>query len=207
MIAGQIKPNKVTNERIIDAIGSVPREMFVPKSKRGIAYVDEDIEIADGRYLMEPMVFARLLEAANIGPDDLVLDVGCGTGYSTAVMAKLADAVVALEENEELAELATDKLSESEAVNAAVVTGKLTEGVSKQGPFSVIFLNGAVDHIPEALTDQLADGGRLVCVFNRNGLGRGHVAIKSGNVLGGRDLFDAGVPLLPGFAKPPVFQF
>ena len=207
MIDCQLRPNEVNDERLIAAIRRVPRELFVPKAKRSVAYVDEDIEVAAGRYLMEPMIFARLLVAADIQPSDAVLDVGCATGYSTAVMAGLAEAVVALEADRKLAALAEKTLAALEIVNVAVVEGRHADGVEGQGPFDVIFVGGAVEEIPARLLDQLADGGRLVCVRDTGGVGRAHLVVRDGQLMAGRDLFDASVPPLPGFARPAAFVF
>ncbi len=207
MIDCQLRPNEVNDERIIAAIRAVPRERFVPKAKRSIAYVDEDLAVSDTRYLMEPVIFGRLLVAADIKATDLVLDVGCATGYSSAVIAGLADAVVALEEDETLADAAERKLSEQDVMNVAVVKGALNEGVAKQGPFDVIYLQGAVDEIPAKLIKQLKEGGRLVCVKVEGGVGRAHILeMKQGKAVG-RNLFDANVQQLPGFEKETGFVF
>ncbi|MEX0299274.1 MAG: protein-L-isoaspartate O-methyltransferase [Kordiimonas sp.] len=207
MIDGQLRPNEVNDERIIAAIAAVPREQFVPKAKRSIAYVDEDIAVTDTRYLMEPVVFARLLVAANIKSSDLVLDIGCATGYSSAVIAGLADAVVALEEDEALADAAESKLSEQDIMNVAVVKGSLQDGVAKQGPFDVIYLQGAVDDIPSKLVKQLKEGGRLVCVKLEGGVGRAHIVENNEGEVTGRNIFDANVQQLPGFEKESSFVF
>lgn len=210
MVAGQIKPNKVVDERVIAAISEVEREAFVPRALKGVAYLDEDIEVAPGRYLLEPMIFARLADAAGIGPQDAILDVGCATGYSSAVLGRLGAAVVALEEDAELAALATEKLADAGADNVAVVTGALADGVPDQGPFDVIFVNGAVGVTPRALYDQLAEGGRMVYVrqdAGDRGVGRGHLVTKVDGVVGGRDLFDAFARLLPGFEPAKAFKF
>lgn len=207
MIDCQLRPNEVNDERIIAAIADVPREQFVPKAKRSIAYVDEDLAITDTRYLMEPVIFARLLVAANIQETDVVLDVGCATGYSSAVIAGLADAVVALEEEDALVTSAEKKLAEQDIMNVAVVKGELRDGVSKQGPFDVIFLGGAVDEIPAKLKKQLKEGGRLVCVKVEGGVGRAHIVEMKQGEVSGRNLFDANVQQLPGFEKESGFVF
>ncbi|NVJ71438.1 MAG: protein-L-isoaspartate O-methyltransferase [Alphaproteobacteria bacterium] len=207
MIDCQLRPNEVNDERIIGAIEGVARELFVPKAKRAVAYVDEDLEIGEGRFLMEPMIFARLVTEAGISESDLVLDVGCATGYSSAVLAGLADAVVALEENDKLAAAAEKKLSEQDVMNVAVVKGKLRDGVAKQGPFDVIMIEGAVEEIPAGLVKQLKEGGRLVCVKLEDGVGRAHIVKMEGGVASGRNLFDANVPLLAGFEVDKGFVF
>ncbi|WCL55798.1 protein-L-isoaspartate O-methyltransferase family protein [Gimibacter soli] len=207
MIDCQLRPNEVNDERLIAAIRSVPREHFVPKAKRSVAYVDEDIAIGEGRYLMEPMVFARLLTEADVQSSDVVLDIGGATGYSAAVIAGLAEAVVALEEDKKLAAAAEKKLGELEIINTAVVQGAHAEGVAKQGPFDVIFIGGLVEEVPQALLKQLADGGRLVCVREKDGVGRAHIVTREDGQFAARDLFDANVPPIPGFAKPAGFVF
>lgn len=207
MIDCQLRPNEVNDERIIDAIENVARELFVPKAKRSVAYVDEDLEIGEGRFLMEPMIFARLITAADIQASDLVLDVGCATGYSAAVIAGLADAVVALEENETLAAAAEKKLSEQDVMNVAVVKGALNAGVAKQGPYDVIVIEGAVEEIPAGLVKQLKDGGRLVCVKVEGGVGRAHIVTMEDGVTSARNLFDANVQALPGFQVEKGFVF
>jgi protein-L-isoaspartate(D-aspartate) O-methyltransferase len=207
MIDCQLRPNEVNDDRIISAIRAIPREAFVPKAKRSIAYVDEDIAVCDGRYLMEPVIFARLLVAADIKASDLVLDIGCATGYSSAVIAGLCDAVVALEEHDELAQMAEKKLAEQDIMNVAVVKGDLTKGVAKQGPYDVIYIEGAVDEVPAALVKQLKEGGRLLCVLLEGGVGRGHIIEMKDGIPAGRNLFDANVEPLVGFQKAEGFVF
>lgn len=207
MIDCQLRPNEVNDERVIDAISAVPREMFVPKVKRAVAYVDEDITVGEGRFILEPRVFARLIMAADIQPSDIVLDVGCATGYSSAVLAQLAEAVVAVEENETIAAQAEKKLADHDAMNVAVVTCTLCEGVAKQGPYDVIFLEGAVEEVPAKLLKQLKNGGRLVCVKVEAGVGRAHIIRKTDDGLEEQNLFDADVLPLPGFKKAQGFVF
>ena len=207
MIDCQLRVNDMNDERVIEAIRAIPREQFVPKAKRSVAYVDEDLPLGDGRFLMEPMVFARLLDAAEIGPKDLVLDIGCTTGYSTAVLAGLADAVVGLETDAELVAVAEKKLSGLEIMNAAVVSGALSAGVAKQGPFDVIVIEGAVEVIPDALIKQLKEGGRLLCVKLEDGQGRAHIVTMEDGIASGRDLFDANIQPLPGFETKKGFVF
>lgn len=207
MIAGQIRPNQVNNPKIIEAFEVTPRDAFVPKALREVAYVDEDLEIAPGRYLMEPMVLARLIDLAAIGPDDVVLDIGCGTGFTTALLSRLASVVVGLEENLQLVTRAGEILADLEIENGAVIEGRLSEGCSRQGPYQVILIAGAVEEIPGNILDQLADGGRLVTVLIQGGVGRGHLVTRTGEVFSGRDHFDANLPLLPGFEKKKKFSF
>lgn len=207
MVEGQIRTNRVTDARIVEAMAAVPREMFVPKALKGVAYIDEDIPIAPDRYLLEPMVLARMLQAAGIGPDDMVLDLGCGTGYSTAVLARLAAAVVALENDTSLADTATENLTELQADNAAVITGKLPAGCPDQGPYDVTIINGAVEQIPTAIVEQMTEGGRIVAVVTQNGIGRVTLFTRQGDSLSGHVLFEASVPPLPGFGQERGFVF
>jgi protein-L-isoaspartate(D-aspartate) O-methyltransferase len=208
MVEGQIKPNRVYDRALIEAMLTVPRELFVPKSLRGIAYVDEAIRIGEDRYLTEPMVLGRLLEEAQLRPEDIALDVGCGTGYSTAVMAHLVNTVVAVESDPDLARQATKLLTDLGVDNAAVMTCALSAGYAAQGPYDCILVDGAVAEVPQALTDQLADGGRLVTVLlGSNSIGKGMLFKRAGKTVSRRELFEAGTPVLPGFEPKPAFEF
>lgn len=208
MVSGQIRTNRVTDERLIEAMEEIPRERFVPHAKRGVAYVDEDVQIASGRYLMEPMVLARLLQEADIAANDMVLDVGCGTGYASAIMARLAGTVIALDVNESLAAEAESALSAVGADNAIVETGPLAEGFAQQAPYDVILVGGAVDHLPQALADQLAEAGRIVGVVREPGtVGQATLWARHRGALSSRCLFEASLPPLPGIARPAQFEF
>ncbi len=208
MVENQVRPNRVTDERVLGAMAEVPRERFVPKKFQGLAYVDEDIAVAPGRYLMEPLVLARLLEAAAVKPEDVVLDIGCATGYSSAVLARLANTVVALESDADLAEGAVEILIELDADNVAVITGALEDGYPEQAPYDVIVLGGAVDEVPLAITGQLAEGGRLVAVVTGGRrVGKGTLTLRTHGTLSSRVVFDAAVPPLPGFSIARAFVF
>jgi protein-L-isoaspartate(D-aspartate) O-methyltransferase len=208
MVENQIRPNRVTDPSVLDAIESVPREVFVPTQLRGVAYVDEDVDLGGGRALMEPVVFARLLQAAEIKPSDVVLDIGVATGYSAAVLARLASTVVALESDPELAARTTTLLAGQSVDNVAVVIGPLALGEAAHGPYDVIVLEGAVSVIPEGVTGQLAEGGRLIAVVTgESGLGRATLITRVGGVLSGRVLFEASIAPLPGFQVPAAFAF
>ncbi|GAB4351885.1 MAG: protein-L-isoaspartate O-methyltransferase [Kiloniellaceae bacterium] len=208
MVESQIRTNKVTDPRIFDAFGTVPREAFVGDAKKGIAYIDEDLEVAPGRFLMEPMVLARLLQAALPQAGDMVLDIGCATGYSTAVLAQLAETVVGLESERALMDAANRTLNALDVDNAVVVEGALQAGYQKQAPYNVIVFQGAVAEVPETVKRQLADGGRLAAVvIDAAGIGRGTLIQRAGDSFSSRTLFDAATPLLPGFAREVGFVF
>ncbi|HEX7774910.1 MAG TPA: protein-L-isoaspartate O-methyltransferase [Parvibaculum sp.] len=207
MVENQVRCNAVTDHGVIAAMSAIPRELFVPEEARGIAYMDEDVRVSRGRYLPQPRAFAKLCQAAEVTGADRVLDVGCATGYSSAVLARLAHSVVALEEDAELAKAASAALQAAGAGNVTVVTGPLSEGAAKQGPYDVIFLNGSVPECPARLSEQLADGGRLVAVIGAAPSGHAHVFVKANGVVGGRIVFDASLRPLPGFEIAESFVF
>lgn len=207
MVESQIRPNRVTDRRVLEAMAEVPREAFVPAPMQGVAYVDEAIALGGGRHVMEPLVLARLLQAAEVDAGAVVLDVGCGTGYSAAVLARLANTVVALESDAELAARATKTLAELGIDTVAVIEGGLEAGVPDQGPYDVIFLDGAVARVPPAISAQLAVGGRLVAVVDVDGVGRGTLVTNFAGIIVSRQVFDGGTPALPGFAAESAFVF
>jgi len=207
MVASQIRTNEVTDPLVVAALSEVPREKFVPPAQRGFAYIDEDLPVAKGRFIMEPVVLARLLQMADVQPTDIALIVGAGAGYATAVTARLASSVVALESDAELAAMATKALDELGVDNAAVVIGELKRGCPAQGPFDIILINGAVAEIPDALKQQLSDGGRLVGVVRSGPVGRATLVTRSGSAFGSRQDFDAMTPFLAGFEPAPGFVF
>ncbi len=172
MVESQLRPNKVTDPALLDALAAVPRELFVPEPLRSVAYVDEDIPLGRGRFLMEPMILGRLLELAAVRSSDVALVVGAGLGYSAAVLARIAGRVVALEGDRELAQQAAQMLQNLGVSNVALVEGPLAEGAPRQAPFNVILFDGAVDRVPPAILDQLPEGGRLVVVIRTAGIGR-----------------------------------
>jgi protein-L-isoaspartate(D-aspartate) O-methyltransferase len=208
MVESQVRPNRVTDPRIVMAMLSLPRENFVPKPLRGIAYVDEDIHVGDGRYLMEPMVLARLIQEAQIAPEDVVLEIGTATGYGAAVLSRLASTVVALESDAAMARSASKTLSDLGLDNVAVVEGDLGLGYPRQAPYNVIVLAGGVEHVPSAIMGQLAEGGRLVAVVVPPGQpGRATLSSRIGGSISTRVIFDASSPILPGFRRDPGFVF
>lgn len=205
MVDTQVRPSDVTKFPIIEAMLSVPREAYVPADKREAAYIGENIPLEGSRVILEPRTFAKMLDAADIQPDEVVLDIGAGLGYSTAVLARIAEFVVAVEEDEARADEAQQTLSEQGIDNAAVLAGPLAEGAAKNGPYDVIILQGAVEHLPDALVSQVKDGGRIVCLFAEGALGVARVGYMIDGRLTWRDAFNAGAPVLPGFEKHSAF--
>lgn len=208
MVEGQIRPNKVTDQRVVDAFLAVPRDQFVPAGLRGVAYVDKSIPLGSGRFLLEPMVLARLLNEARIEATDIVLDIGTATGYSAAVLGRLAATVVAVEADAELAAQANQAMQTLGVDNAAIMRGPLNAGWVSQGPYNVIVIQGAVAAVPQTLLDQLAEGGRLVSVvIPENGQGVARLYQKTGGQVSSRILFDASAAMLPGLEAKPDFRF
>jgi protein-L-isoaspartate(D-aspartate) O-methyltransferase len=209
MVDGQVRIADVTDLRIISAMLEVPRERFVPAQSAALAYSDLDLPVGGGakspRRLLKPMVLAKLIQAADIGSAARVLDVGCGTGYAAAVLARVAGEVTALEADEGLVKSATAALAAQP--NVRVVAGKLAEGWPSGAPYDAILLEGATEIVPTALCRQLSDGGRLVCVLGSGPGAKAMLYRRSGEEAGGRPIFDASAALLPGFAKPAVFAF
>ncbi|WP_395675834.1 protein-L-isoaspartate O-methyltransferase [Inquilinus sp.] len=208
MVEGQIKPNKVIDQALIDAMMAVPRERFVPADRRGVAYVDEDVAVGGGRVLMEPRVLGRLLNDARIMPASRVLIVGAGTGYSAMLISRLAAKVVALEEDKALLAAARATLAELGAQRVTLAEGRLAEGWAAEGPYDVILVDGAVADVPAALVAQLAPGGRLLTVVDDGDrVGRAMLVSAVDGVVSQRPLFDAATATLPGFERKPAFQF
>jgi protein-L-isoaspartate(D-aspartate) O-methyltransferase len=208
MVESQLRPNKVLDEAILNAFATLPREQFVPASQQALAYGDEDLPLGEGRTLLEPMVQARLLQAANLSRPCKVLEVGCGTGYGTAILAMLVADVYALDAHPQFCQQALANLT-SLQLKARVNSGAHALGWSAAAPFDVIILQGAVQFLPEPIIKQLADGGRLVCVMRENAkvMGQARLYEKHHGQLSGRDLFDAATPYLNGFMAKPEFVF
>ena len=207
MVDGQVRPNDVTDLRVISAMLEVPRERFVPPAATSLAYLDLDLAVGEGgsRRLLKPMVLAKLLNAADLAGTDRVLDVGCATGYGAAVLARIAGQVVALEQDAGLAKAAQSALSS--LPNVSVVSGPLVDGWRPAAPYDVILLEGATDVEPQAFCSQLTDGGRLLCILGAAPGAKAMLYRRSGSEMGGRAIFDAAAALLPGFTKAPVFAF
>ncbi|ROP99899.1 protein-L-isoaspartate(D-aspartate) O-methyltransferase [Stella humosa] len=207
MVESQIRPNKVTDPAVIAAFLHIPRERFVPPTLSGVAYVDVDIPIGAGRYLLEPMVLGRLLQFAGPRPTDLALEIGTGTGYGAAVLARMVATVVGVESDPALARQATANLAAIGIDNASVVTGGFLDGCPAHAPYDVILISGAVPRIPAAVEQQLAEGGRLVAVEFADGIGRAVLVRREGGRLSRRVIFDAATPLLVGTEGKPAFVF
>ncbi len=207
MVENQIRSVKVDNDDLLLALREVPRELFVPERLRDVAYVDEDMRLDGDRYLTEPMVLARLLQAGDIGPDDAVLVIGCTTGYSVAVTARLAAAVVGLDSNADMIASAEATLARLEVYNGVVVCGDMRLGWTRQAPYDVIVIEGRCDEVPGVITEQLSPGGRLVAVCSDAAVGRAVVVRRdaAGN-LSRRSLFDAFLPPLDCFRREPEFR-
>ena len=205
MVDTQIRPADVTKFPIIDAMLTVPRENFVPDAARETAYMDGLVPLGAGRAMLEPRTLAKMLDALDIQPDELVLDIGSALGYSAAVIAHMAEAVVAVEENPEFAAEAQSLLPELGADNVAVHEGPLVQGAAEHGPFDVIVIEGAVATLPQALCDQLKDGGRMAVLFMEGSLGSVRIGYKIDGHMNWRFTFNAGAPVLPGFERHAAF--
>ncbi|UWQ50850.1 protein-L-isoaspartate O-methyltransferase [Leisingera caerulea] len=205
MVDTQIRPSDVTKYPIIEAMLAVPREQFVPAAQREAAYADKNVSLGGGRVLLEPRTLAKMLDALDIQSDELVLDVACGLGYSTAVAARVAQMVIGVEEDEDLAEDAQALLSETGADNAIVHTGPLAEGAAEHGPYDVILVQGGAEELPAPLLAQLKDGGRIAALMMNGALGEVKIGYKSGTGISWRFDFNAAAPVLPGFAAAQEF--
>lgn len=217
MVESQLRPNEVTEPRLLAAMRTLPRERFVPRKISALAYMDEGIEVypaidgAPARFLLAPMVLARLVQLATVEPQDSVLDIGCATGYSTAVLASLGRFVIGLEPEPELAKSARDNLHDLGIANADIVEGALAGGHPRGAPYDAILLNGSVPEVPESLFAQLKEGGRLVVILlagaNQASQGKAYRFVKVEGEASGLPHFDAGARPLPGFKPEPCFNF
>ena len=212
MVDGQLRTTDVTNLPLLDAMLAIPREAFVPDSRKALAYIDENLLISGSsgqgaRYLMKPSPFAKLVQLAEIGSNDKVLDVGAGTGYTAAVLSRLGKSVVALESDDALADRAVSTLAGLGCDNVSVVRDELNAGHKAGAPYDVIIIEGSVEELPETLLAQLAEGGRLVVVEGHGNAGVARIYLKSNGVATGRRVFNAAVKPLPGFERAPAFEF
>ena len=207
MVDTQVRPSDVTEFPIIEAMLAIPREAFVPRDQVEAAYAGEDVELGGGRILLDPRVFAKMLDALNITNSDLVLDIGTGFGYSAAVIARIAEAVVAVEDDDQLAAEAQTLLSEHHADNVVLHHGPLTEGAAEHGPYDAILIEGGVEVLPEDLTAQLKDGGRIAVIFMETSLGTVRIGHKIDGTISWRFAFNGTAPVIQGFDKKAAFAF
>jgi protein-L-isoaspartate(D-aspartate) O-methyltransferase len=205
MVDTQVRPSDVTKFPIIEAMLHVPREVYLPAGRREVAYVGENIDLGGGRVMLDPRTLAKMLDALDIQPHDVALDLGCGLGYSTAVMARLAEFVVGVEDDAGRAELAQRNLSENGVDNAAVISGPLAAGAAKSAPYDVIMLQGAAMRVPDAILAQLKDGGRIGAIFAEGALGVVRIGHKTDGHVDWRFAFNAGAPVLAGFEAAAGF--
>lgn len=206
MVDTQVRPSDVTKFPVIDAMLSVPREEFVPDGARGTAYCDGPINLGSGRVMLEPRTLAKMLDALNIQPNELVLDLGCGLGYSSAVISHLAEAVIAVEEDEDMVKEAEARLAAVNADNVAVIAAPLAEGGPRHGPYDVALLQGGVESLPHAITGQIKDGGRVAAIFIQGAMGSCRIGWKNGDSINWRSAFNAVAPILSGFARKEEFH-
>jgi protein-L-isoaspartate(D-aspartate) O-methyltransferase len=206
MVDRQIRTVDVTDGRVLEAFAETPREAFVGAGLAPLAYLDRDIEVAPGRFCLAPAKLARLLQAAAIQPGEIVLDVGCGTGYSTAVLSRLAGTVLALEQEPALARTAETNFAELGLANVVVVQGPLAQGWLKEGPYDAILIGGSADAIPDAMLGQLRPNGRLLAGEGRGNAGKARMLIAAAGGVSRRDLFNCSLPPMPGFAETPPFR-
>ncbi|MCT4333487.1 protein-L-isoaspartate O-methyltransferase [Paracoccus sp. YLB-12] len=206
MVDTQVRPSDVTKFPVIQAMLTIPREEFVPPAKRAVAYSGENLDIGHGRVLLEPRTLAKMVDALDIQPQDLVLDLACGYGYSSAVISRMAEAVVAIEDHEEMSAEAERRLAEAGVFNVAVLNAPLAEGAPKQGPYDAILIGGAVEEVPGAIIDQLKEGGRIAALFSEGRLGVVRIGHRLNGRVNWRYAFNAHAPVLAGFAKERGFS-
>ncbi len=205
MVDCQVRPSDVTKFPIIEAMLAVPREVFVPSESRGVAYAGDHVFLGNNRIVMDARLLGKMLDALDIGGEDLVLDIGCGLGYSSAIIAHIAEAVIALEEDAALALEAEANLTSQSVDNAIVVTGALTDGAAKHGPYDAMFFAGGVAEIPDKLLEQLKEGGRVVALFMQGQFGQCKIGVKADGRIAWRTVFDGAAPILPGFEPIEAF--
>jgi len=207
MVDGQIRPSDMTDLDVIDAMGEVPRERFVPPDLVDVAYLDRDLPIDAQRALLKPMVIARMVQALELKPGDKVLDVAGGTGYTAAILARLAGSVVALEDDPTRTKRCAELARDLGATHVSAVAGPLDAGWPALAPYDAIIINGTCEVEPQVLLRQLANGGRLVGIFGSAPATKAMVYRMDNGEIGYRPLFNAAAPLLPAFAKAPAFVF
>lgn len=207
MVDTQVRPSDVTKFPVLDAMLNVPREVYAPDTKRDVAYADGLMDLGGGRQMLDPRATAKLLEVLEPTPSDLILEIGASTGYTTALLAHMAEAVVAVEEDDDLARDAEAALSDQGVDNAALIHGPLAAGSPKHGPFDAIAIFGGVQEVPAAILEQLKEGGHIAAIFMDGALGEARIGVKSHGRVTWRMAFNATAPVLPGFARAPSFAF
>jgi protein-L-isoaspartate(D-aspartate) O-methyltransferase len=209
MVEGQLRPNRVNNAGLLAILADLPRERFLPEALRSVAYADDDVPLGNGRYMMEPMVLARLIQVLQPQAEDKAMVVAAGRGYGAAILARLAKSVVAVETSADMVAAARQALTDLGLTGVELMVGEAEQGAIAGAPYDVILIEGAVREVPRTISDQLAEGGRLATVIAdpSGALGVAHLFVKQGGVVSGRPLFDAGSPVLPGFAPPARFTF
>lgn len=208
MVESQVRTNKVIDARLIEALREIPRERFAPDRYHATAYVDEDLPLGGGRHMLEPMVLARLIQLATVTAEDHALNIGCVTGYDAAILARLANTVVAIDRDASMVDQARATLIDLGIKNVTFDRADMAGGYPRGAPYDVILMSGAVAGVPPAIFAQLAEGGRLVTVIKRGpGLGHATLCVKAAGVVSGRAVFDAGTPMLPGFVPQESFVF
>ena len=205
MVDTQIRPSDVTKFPILEAMLTIPREHFVPLDKRSVAYIGESVSLGADRVVMDPRTLAKLLDALDITQSELVLDIGSGLGYSSALLSRLAEAVVAIEDDETRVADSEEALQDMGLDNVFLLQGALNEGAAKHGPYDVIIIQGAVEHIPPCLIDQLKEGGRMGAIFTDKMNGEARIGFKRDGYMTWRFAFNATLPLLDGFRKVKKF--
>lgn len=205
MVDTQVRPSDVTKFTVIEAMLTIPREEFVPDSRRAVAYSGENLDIGKGRMILQPRTLAKMVDALNVQPDELVLNLGCDYGYSAAIVARMAQAVVAVEADAAIAAEAETRLAAAGVDNAAVLNAPLAEGCADQGPYDAVLISGAIETLPQAIADQLKEGGRIVALFAEGNLGVARIGFRIGGRINWRYAFNAHAPLLPGFAAEKEF--
>lgn len=206
MVDTQVRPSDVTKFPVIEAMLAIPREEFVPASLRSVAYSGENLAISADRVMLEPRTLAKIVDLLDIQSTDLVLDLACGYGYSTAVIARMAEAVVAIEEDESMVAEAEKRLADAGVYNVAVLQKALAEGDAKQGPYDAILIEGAVEEVPPAILEQLKDGGRIAALFMEGALGVVRIGHRLNGRVNWRYAFNAHAPLLKEFSKEQGFS-
>ena len=205
MVDTQVRPCDVTKFPVIEAMLRVERELFVPRDKREAAYIGENVDLGGSRVVLDPRTLGKMLDFLNIQNDELVLDIGVGLGYSSALISRMSEAVVAVEDDPDRISEAEETLGQVGADNVVLHNGALADGAAQHGPYDVIILQGAVEHMPDAILGQLKDGGRIACIFNKDALGIVKIGHKLNGKVNWRFAFNAAAPVLAGFERPKAF--